>query len=261
MTSDHLLLVNASTPLAPTNLIAASWTRLPDEVKATSHQCYKGGCRPYNGGFLPSTSSPNSSSVREQQRHLHLHPQPCCSYLVQADDMSGRSFTVQDQLAQLTAEVIVESLAMQDRDRELRRRAEANAVRNFSHLHRAREATPRNDRFYYIEDADVSFLDLNDGAPAPEAEPEPEPVEAKAVVKVDSNTSQATIKADPTFIEKMKKVFITTPKKLLQAVTPGSRDSLAAVTTPLEATKGSVSKKGKDCKRRSFPWSSKPSEL
>ncbi|KAJ5622262.1 hypothetical protein N7528_005494 [Penicillium herquei] len=148
--------------------------------------------------------------------------------------MSGRSFTVQDQLAQLTAEVIVESLAMQDRDRELRRRAEANAVRNFSYLHRAPEAAPRNDRFYYIEDADVSFLDLNDAAPAPAPEPEPEPIEAKAVVEVDSNASQATIKADPTFIEKMKKVFITTPKKLLcQAVTPGSRDSLAAVTTPL----------------------------
>ncbi|KAJ5734409.1 hypothetical protein N7493_003195 [Penicillium malachiteum] len=174
--------------------------------------------------------------------------------------MSSRNFAFQNQLAQLTAEVIAESFAIQDREREreARLRAEASAVRNFSHLHRTREPAPRNHQFYYLDDADVSILDLNDDAP----EPEPEPVEAKPVVEVDSNTSQATIKAGPTFIEKMKKVFITTPKKLLrQAVALGSRDSLAAVTNPLQATKGSISKKSKDCKRRSPPWSSKASEL
>ncbi|KAJ6015537.1 hypothetical protein N7540_010128 [Penicillium herquei] len=142
--------------------------------------------------------------------------------------MSAPRSTVQDQLAQLTAEVILESFAIQDREREARVHTNTGAVRNFSRLYTARQMIPRTHRYYNISDADVSYLDLNDGTP--------EPVESKAAIEVKntSNISEGAIKASPTLIEKMKNIFITTPKKLFrQVVAPGSRYSSAAVSTPL----------------------------
>ncbi|KAJ5731265.1 uncharacterized protein N7483_005773 [Penicillium malachiteum] len=172
--------------------------------------------------------------------------------------MSTRFFSIQDQLAQLTAEVIAESFAIQDREREARARARARANSGAVHPYPARQTVTRSPRYYNIADTDVSYLDLNDSMP--------EPVESKAAVGVNdsnSNISQASIKTSPTLIKKMKKVFINTPKKLFrQVVAPGSHDSFATVTTSLEATKGPANKKPDERKRRrSLPWSSKAPEL